>query len=70
MTGNVSLYNQNPDGPVDPFHRSHGWVVEEERHVATQWFKEEGDAVILLGEPVDTEDALQGLGGSAYLQVA
>mgnify|MGYP001497250877 FL=1 len=68
--GNVSLYNQNPDGAIDPTPTvAMAGLVEEERHVTTQWFKEEGDAVILLGEPADTEDALQGLGGSAYLQV-
>jgi phosphoribosylformylglycinamidine synthase len=44
-------------------------LIEDEAHVTTQWFKEKGDAVILLGEPVDRGDTLQGLGGSAYLQV-
>ena len=69
--GNVSLYNQNPDGAIDPTPTvAMAGLVEEERHVTTQWFKEDGDAVILLGAPVDSEDALQGLGGSAYLQVA
>ncbi len=69
--GNVSLYNQNPDGAIDPTPTvAMAGLVEEQRHVTTQWFKEDGDAVILLGAPVDTEDALQGLGGSAYLQVA
>ena len=69
--GNVSLYNQNPDGAIDPTPTvAMAGLVEEERHVTTQWFKEDGDAVILLGAPVDSEDALQGLGGSAFLQVA
>ena len=44
-------------------------IVEKPEHVTTQWFKDEGDAIILLGEPADTSDPLQGLGGSAYLQV-
>jgi phosphoribosylformylglycinamidine synthase len=44
-------------------------LIEKLEHVTTQWFKDEGDAIILLGEPVDTTDPLQGLGGSAYLQV-
>jgi phosphoribosylformylglycinamidine synthase len=44
-------------------------MVEKPEHVTTQWFKDEGDAIILLGEPVDASDPLQGLGGSAYLQV-
>src|SRR5208283_1805107 len=38
-------------------------------HVTTQWFKDEGDAIILLGDAVDQADAIFGLGGSAYLQV-
>src|SRR6185436_3270654 len=42
---------------------------EKPEHVTTQWFKDSGDAIILLGEPVDADDLLQGLGGSAYLQV-
>ena len=44
-------------------------LIEKPEHVTTQWFKDEGDAIILLGEPVDTSDPLLGLGGSAYLQV-
>src|SRR6185436_3882423 len=32
-------------------------------------FKDEVDAIILLGDVVDANDPLQGLGGSAYLQV-
>jgi phosphoribosylformylglycinamidine synthase len=51
--GNCSLYNQSPNGPID----------------TTQWFKDEGDAIILLGEIVDKADPIFGLGGSAYLQV-
>ncbi len=68
--GNVSLYNQNPDGAVDPSPTiAMVGLIEDESHVTTQWFKDEDDVVILLGEPVDTEDLLEGLGGSAYLQV-
>ncbi len=68
--GNVSLYNQNPDGAVDPTPTvAMVGLIEDESHVTTQWFKDEGDAVILLGEPVDADDSLQSLGGSAYLQV-
>jgi phosphoribosylformylglycinamidine synthase len=43
-------------------------LIEKPEHVTTQWFKDEGDAIILLGEPVDQNDPLLGLGGSAYLQ--
>lgn len=68
--GNVSLYNQNPDGAIDPTPTmSMVGLIEDESHITSQWFKDEGDAIILLGEPVDTDDKLQGLGGSAYLQV-
>ncbi len=68
--GNCSLYNQSPNGPIDPTPTvAVVGIVEKPEHVTTQWFKDEGDAIILLGEPVDTTDPLQGLGGSAYLQV-
>jgi len=68
--GNVSLYNQNPNGAVDPTPTmAMVGLIEDEAHATTQWFKDEGDAVILLGDPIDVGDPLQGLGGSAYLQV-
>jgi phosphoribosylformylglycinamidine synthase len=44
-------------------------IVEKPEHVTTQWFKDGGDAIILLGEVVDQTDPIFGLGGSAYLQV-
>jgi phosphoribosylformylglycinamidine synthase subunit PurL len=69
--GNCSLYNQSPNGPIDPTPTVVVvGLIEKPEHVTTQWFKDEGDAIILLGEPVDAGDPLQGLGGSAYLQVA
>jgi phosphoribosylformylglycinamidine (FGAM) synthase-like enzyme len=68
--GNCSLYNQNPSGPIDPTPTvAVVGIIEKPEHVTTQWFKDEGDAIILLGEIVDTDDPLLGLGGSAYLQV-
>jgi len=68
--GNCSLYNQSPNGPIDPTPTvAVVGIIEKPEHVTTQWFKDEGDTIILLGEPVDTSDPLQGLGGSAYLQV-
>ena len=68
--GNCSLYNQSPAGPIDPTPTvAVVGLIEKPEHITTQWFKDEGDAIILLGEPVDTTDPLQGLGGSAYLQV-
>ncbi|MGD1088451.1 MAG: phosphoribosylformylglycinamidine synthase subunit PurL [Verrucomicrobiota bacterium] len=68
--GNCSLYNQNPNGPIDPTPTvAVVGVVEKPEHVTTQWFKDESDAIILLGEIADADDPLLGLGGSAYLQV-
>jgi len=68
--GNCSLYNQSPAGPIDPTPTvAVVGLIDKPEHVTTQWFKAEGDAVILLGEVADLEDPLQGLGGSAYLQV-
>jgi phosphoribosylformylglycinamidine synthase subunit PurL len=68
--GNCSLYNQNPSGPIDPTPTvAVVGLIEKPEHVTTQWFKDEGDAIILLGEIADQADPILGLGGSAYLQV-
>ena len=68
--GNCSLYNQSPNGPIDPTPTVVVvGLIEKPEHVTTQWFKDEGDAIILLGEIVDTTDPILGLGGSAYLQI-
>ena len=68
--GNCSLYNQSPAGPIDPTPTvAMVGLIEEPGHITTQWFKDEGDAIILLGRAVDPDDPLQGLGGSAFLQV-
>jgi phosphoribosylformylglycinamidine synthase II len=67
--GNVSLYNQSPAGPIDPTPTvAMVGLIEKEQHITTQWFKDEGDVIIMLGELVDASDPLLGLGGSAYLQ--
>jgi phosphoribosylformylglycinamidine synthase II len=67
--GNVSLYNQSPNGPIDPTPTvAMAGLIERPEHIITQWFKDQGDAIILLGEIVGPADPLQGLGGSAYLQ--
>ncbi len=49
--GNVSLYNESPSGVVDPT-PTIGMVglIDKEEHITTQWFKNEGDAIILVGE--------------------
>jgi len=68
--GNCSLYNQSPNGPIDPTPTVVVvGLIEKPEHVTTQWFKDEGDAIILLGEIMDKADPILGLGGSAYLQV-
>jgi len=67
--GNCSLYNQSPNGPIDPT-PTIGMVgqIEKPEHITTQWFKNAGDVVILLGDAVNSKDPLQGLGGSAFLE--
>src|SRR5437868_532261 len=62
--GNVSLYNENPAGVVDPT-PTIGMVglIEKEEHITTQWFKNAGDEIILVGKVGDE------LGGSRFLKV-
>ncbi len=62
--GNVSLYNENPSGAIDPtpIVGMMGLFKNVEKRV-TQWFKNEGDRVFLLGE------IGHAIGGSRYLQV-
>jgi phosphoribosylformylglycinamidine synthase len=68
--GNVSLYNQSPAGPIDPTPTvAVVGLIASPEHVTTQWFKDEGDVIILLGEIADRTDPLVGLGGSAYLKL-
>ncbi len=60
--GNVSFYNENPMGAVDPTPVV-GMVglIEDESHVTTAGFKNYGDAVIILGHIESS------IGGSEYL---
>jgi phosphoribosylformylglycinamidine synthase len=77
--GNVSLYNESPLGVVDPTPTiAMVGLIDDEKHVTTQWFKDEGDAIILVGvEPGhsraaaerDEGVAARSLGGSRYLKV-
>jgi phosphoribosylformylglycinamidine synthase subunit PurL len=62
--GNVSLYNESPAGVVDPT-PTIGMVglIEKEEHITTQWFKNQGAVILLVG------DVGTGLGGSRYLKV-
>jgi len=60
--GNVSLYNENPSGPVYPTPViGMVGVVDSVRHVTPSAFTTAGDAIVLLGIPTDE------LGGSEYL---
>ena len=60
--GNVSFYNESPQGPVHPT-PAIGMVglIAEERYITTSKFKNAGDLVCLLG------GLGEGLGGSEYL---
>ena len=60
--GNVSLYNESPAGAIDPT-PTVGMVglVEDPKHITTQFFKEAGDVIVLVGEPGDE------LGASHFL---
>jgi len=62
ISGNVSFYNENPLGAVDPT-PTIGMVglIEDFARYCTQWFKAEGDLICLLGENKEE------LGGSEYL---
>ena len=62
ISGNVSFYNENPKGAVDPSPMV-GMVglIEDAEKAVTQDFKNEGDEIMLLGENKP------GLGGSEYL---
>ena len=67
--GNVSLYNQSPDGAIDPTPTvAMVGLIEKAEQITTQWFKSEGDVIVLLGDVEDSRDPLLGLGGSAYVQ--
>ncbi len=60
--GNVSFYNEDPEHAVfpTPVIGMLG-IIDDIKHVTTQWFKDTGDLIFLLGESEDE------LGGSEYL---
>ena len=64
ISGNVSFYNENPKGPIDPSPMVGmvGIIDDVNKHV-TQDFKNEGDVIVLLGE--NRAD----LSGSEYLYI-
>jgi phosphoribosylformylglycinamidine synthase len=48
--GNVSLYNESPLGVVDPTPTiAMVGLIDDEKHITTQWFKQDGDVIILVG---------------------
>jgi phosphoribosylformylglycinamidine synthase len=77
--GNVSLYNENPAGVVDPTPTiAMVGLIDDEKHITTQWFKKAGDVIILVGgrdalvaatRANGGEGAAATLGGSRYLKV-
>ncbi len=68
VSGNVSFYNQSNDGAIYPTPTIGmiGLLDDVSQH-CTQWFKEEGDVILLVGAV--HEPPLQDLGGSEYLKV-
>jgi phosphoribosylformylglycinamidine synthase subunit PurL len=48
--GNVSLYNENPAGPIDPT-PTVGMVglIADPKHITSQFFKQAGDVILLIG---------------------
>ena len=62
--GNVSFYNEDPQRTVYPTPVV-GMVglIEDVKHITTQWFKDEGDVIVLLGETKEE------LGASECLKV-
>jgi phosphoribosylformylglycinamidine synthase II len=67
--GNVSLYNESPLGAVDPTPTvAMVGLIDDERHITTQWFKKEGDVIILIGNNAEVVPRT-GLGGSRFSKV-
>jgi len=84
--GNVSLYNESPAGVVDPTPTvAMVGLIDDEKHITTQWFKNKGDAIILVGgtravasqdgddtevvPPAAASDRGYSLGASRFLKV-
>jgi len=60
--GNVSFYNENPEGAIDPTPVvGMLGLIEDINFLCTPWFKQKKDLIILLGE------GEKKLGGSEYL---
>jgi phosphoribosylformylglycinamidine synthase len=78
--GNVSFYNESPDGAVDPTPViGMLGLIDDPKHITMQWFKMDeergaksverngGDVILLLGDICEATRTL-GLGGSEYLK--
>lgn len=64
ISGNVSFYNETPTSAIDPTPIiGMLGVIDDYQYITTQYFKEEGDMIFLLGEN------LEELGASAYLKI-
>jgi phosphoribosylformylglycinamidine synthase II len=62
--GNVSLYNQNPSGAIDPTPTvGMVGVIDQERWITRQYFRDTSDVIYLIG-PIGHE-----LGASQYLTI-
>ena len=65
VSGNVSLYNETDGAAILPTPTVAAvGLVNHPDDVVTQWFKQAGDMVILLG---NAEPTVRGLGGSEYV---
>lgn len=65
--GNVSFYNENPNGAIDPTPLVvMVGLIEKEKDITTQWFPTAGLSVFLLDALQN--DPLYGVGGSEYLR--
>jgi phosphoribosylformylglycinamidine synthase len=84
--GNVSLYNESPLGIVDPTPTvAMVGLIDDEKHITTQWFEHEDDIILLVGTVAAGADRGReevrhtkkaevnalgySLGGSRYLKV-
>jgi phosphoribosylformylglycinamidine synthase len=79
--GNVSLYNESPAGVVDPTPTvAMVGLIDDEKQITTQWFKNKGDAIILVGpvagvaapdssSAAAANDPGYNLGGSRFLKL-